>query len=111
FSENAIIAISTDYIPLEQFQKVASKPENVLIMNWAEPAHTTFFLELVYNEVTDGDHVLWLNLQAKNYWEKDPYTIKDELGVRGKMIAAMVREAFYLVENGYASVEDVDRAC
>ena len=23
----------------------------------------------------------------------------------------MVREAFYLVENGYASVEDVDRAC
>src|SRR5699024_7083286 len=70
-----------------------------------------FFLELVYNEVTDGDHVLWLNLQAKNYWKKDPYTIKDELGVRGKMIAAMVREAFYLVENGYASVEDVDRAC
>jgi 3-hydroxybutyryl-CoA dehydrogenase len=24
---------------------------------------------------------------------------------------AMYREAFYLVENGYASVEDVDRAC
>ena len=24
---------------------------------------------------------------------------------------ALYREAFYLVENGYASVEDVDRAC
>jgi 3-hydroxybutyryl-CoA dehydrogenase len=111
FSEDTIIAINTDHIPLEKFQKTASMPENILVMNWVEPAHTTFFLELVHNKVTNKEHILWLNRRAKNYWGKDPYTVKDELGVRGRMIAAMIREAFYLVENGYASAEDIDRSC
>jgi 3-hydroxybutyryl-CoA dehydrogenase len=111
FPAGPIIAISTDYIPLEQFQRVAHQPENIVVMNWAPPAHTTFFLELVYNKTTDKNHVLQIAERAKGRWRKDPYTINDERGVRGRVVAAMIREAFYLVQNGYASPEDIDRAC
>ena len=31
--------------------------------------------------------------------------------ITNRLMYAMYREAFYLVENGYATVEDVDRAC
>ena len=48
---------------------------------------------------------------AKKRWNKDPYLIWGDVSVRAKMLYAMAREAFYLVHNGYASIEDVDRAC
>jgi 3-hydroxybutyryl-CoA dehydrogenase len=31
--------------------------------------------------------------------------------ITNRLMYAMYREAFYLVENGYATVEDVDRSC
>src|SRR5690606_22811349 len=31
--------------------------------------------------------------------------------IRSRLLAALVREAFYLIENGYVGVEDIDRAC
>ncbi|HRP56998.1 3-hydroxyacyl-CoA dehydrogenase family protein, partial [Agriterribacter sp.] len=71
----------------------------------------TYFMEIIANAKNDGALVRQLDKEARTYWGKDPYIITGELGIRAKMIAAMAREAFYLVENGYASVEDIDRAC
>src|SRR5690606_27326180 len=47
----------------------------------------------------------------KEDWEKDPYVLENNEGIRAKLLAALVREAFYLIENGYVGVEDIDRAC
>ena len=108
---DAIIAISTDHIPLSDLQKGRLRPANILVVNWAEPAHTTLFLEIIYNHVTDPSIVRQLELSAIFGWGKDPYKVEAELGVRGRMTAAMVREALYLIEHGYANIEDIDRAC
>lgn len=105
------IAIASDHIPLESLQKDRLRPENILVLNWTEPAHTTFFLEIVYNERTSPGVVHQIEHTATHAWGKDPYKVKDELGVRGRMNAAMVREALFLIDQDYAKVEDIDRAC
>lgn len=108
---DAIIAISTDHIPLTELQKGRLKPSNILIVNWTEPAHTTLFLEIIYNHATDPAIVRQLEHSARFDWGKDPYKVEAEIGVRGRMTAAMIREALYLIEHGYANIEDIDRAC
>lgn len=106
-----VIAINTESIPLSLLQEGCVHPERLIGLNWVEPAHTTFFLELIINERTVkrlADDVYAL---AKDYWSKDPYLISRDTGIRARLLSGLVREAFYLVQNGYASIEDIDRAC
>jgi 3-hydroxybutyryl-CoA dehydrogenase len=108
---NAIIAINSESILLSAIQQDAVNPGRIVGANWSEPAHTTWFLELIVSAHTKQESVDALYYQAKIYWKKDPYIISGDSGIRAKMLSAITREAFYLVENGYASIEDIDRAC
>jgi len=108
-NSKTIIAINSESFPLDVLQSPAQFPNRVLGVNWTEPAHTTLFLEIITNDSVDPITVERLqNMSAS--WDKDPYTVNN-LGIRSRMMCAMVREAFYLVENEYASIEDIDRAC
>lgn len=106
-----IIAIATDHIHVSDLQKDTHYPENIMVVNWSEPAHTTFFLEIVHNKVTDPKRITMVRDTAQKQWGKDPYIIKAELGIRGRMQTAMLREAVHLVNEGFAQVGDIDRAC
>ena len=108
---NSLIAINTESIPLANLQEGCNYPDRVLGANWVEPVHTTYFLELITNCKSNEEQINYLFNLAKTYWNKDPYIINNTLSIRAKMFAAMAREAFYLVQNGYASIEDIDRAC
>jgi len=108
---DAIIAVNTENIPLGILQEDCVNPGRIIGLNWVEPAHTTFFLEIITNPLSNGDMALRLSELAKKQWGKDPYTVSHGLGIRAKMLAALFREAAYLVQNDYASVEDIDRAC
>ena len=46
-------------------------------------------------------------------WGKEPTLVRKDIRgfITNRLMYAFYREAFYLVENGYATVEDVDRAC
>jgi 3-hydroxybutyryl-CoA dehydrogenase len=105
----AIIAINAESIALSEIQKGAVNPSRIIGLNWTEPAHTTKFLEIVTNSIVDIRVTQQVG-QVADALGKDPYTV-EELGVRSRLMSAMIREAFYLVENDYASVEDIDRAC
>ncbi|GAA4464507.1 3-hydroxyacyl-CoA dehydrogenase family protein [Nibrella saemangeumensis] len=107
----AIIAINTESIALAHLQEGACWPRRIIGANWVEPAHTTCFLELISNETTNEDLVESLYRLARERWKKDPYWLTHGTGIRQRMMSALIREAFYLVENGYASIEDIDRAC
>lgn len=110
-SSTSVIAINTEMIPLSVLQEGCLHPQRIIGLNWVEPAHTTFFLELISNEVNDQELVKKLKQHAEEFWGKDPYIITTDMGIRAKLLSGMAREAFYLVENGYASIEDIDRAC
>ncbi|CAL1520752.1 3-hydroxyacyl-CoA dehydrogenase NAD-binding domain-containing protein [Chitinophaga sp. MM2321] len=108
---HAVIAINTESIPLSTLQEGCHYPERIIGLNWSEPAHTTYFLEIIATGKNKMALVDQLADTAKTSWGKDPYIVSGGLGIRAKMIAAMTREAFFLVSNGYASIEDIDRAC
>lgn len=109
-SPDAIIGINSESIGLDELQQESRNAERILGLNWVEPAHTTRFLEVISNEAVKENIAGQLCSLARSDWKKDPYVVEN-FGIRSRLICAMVREAFYLVDNGYASVEDIDRAC
>lgn len=110
-SEDAIIAVNLESICLEELQTTSVHPSRILGLNWAYPVHQTFFAEIISNADTDLHALEQLESWVKEYWKKDPCIAKNGFSVRARMMAAMFREGLYLVENGFASIESVDRAC
>ncbi|MBX2925068.1 MAG: 3-hydroxyacyl-CoA dehydrogenase [Chitinophagaceae bacterium] len=106
-----IIGVNTESFSLQDMQAKAKNPERVIGLNWCEPAYTTYFLEVIANDITPSFIVENVEVAACNCWHKDPYIAHCGYSVKARLMAALAREAFYLVEHGYASVEDIDRAC
>src|SRR5882757_7168372 len=88
---NMLIAINTESIPLSVLQQEAVNPERIIGANWTEPAHTTYFLELITNAITNEDLVSSLYHHAKEFWKKDPYITVNDSGIRAKMLSAITR--------------------
>jgi 3-hydroxybutyryl-CoA dehydrogenase len=107
--KDAVIAINTESIPLNELSNKCANGKRLIGLNWTEPAHTTFFLEIIAGE-ENGDVADKICELAKAYWGKDPYIVQNT-GIRSRLISAMAREASFLVDNGYASFDDIDRAC
>ena len=108
---DTIIGSNTSAIPPTLLQVGALHPERILGIHWAEPAHITRFMEIICGEKTAtlyAERVLALARQ----WGKEPSLLrKDVRGfITNRVMYAMLREAFHLVESGVASVADVDRS-
>lgn len=111
-AEDALMASNTSAIPISILQKLTNRPERFFGLHWAEPSHTTRFLEVICGELSDikkGEYLYELS----HLWGKEPTLVRKDIRgfIGNRLMYAMYREAFYLVENGYATVEDVDRAC
>jgi len=110
-SQDALIGINSESYHLEDLQEEFPNPECLIGLNWVYPAHQTFFLEVITNNQTKIAPVEALIKLAKDKWEKDPYLLSNGKGIRSRLLAAMARESFYLIDNGYAEPIDIDRAC
>jgi 3-hydroxybutyryl-CoA dehydrogenase len=109
---DALLTSNTSAIPISILQKQTQFPERFFGLHWAEPSHTTRFLEVICGEssdVTKGEYLYSLS----EGWGKEPTLVRKDIRgfITNRLMYAMYREAFYLVENGYATVEDIDRAC
>ena len=109
---DAILTSNTSAIPISMLQKQTQFPHRFFGLHWAEPSHTTRFLEIICGELSDitkGEYLYDLS----HFWGKEPTLVRKDIRgfITNRLMYALYREAFYLVENGYASVEDVDRAC
>ncbi len=109
---DALLTSNTSSIPISILQKEAKHPERFFGLHWAEPSHTTRFLEIICGELSDVSKGEYLYEVAHN-WGKEPTLVRKDIRgfITNRLMYAMYREAFNLVENGYATVEDVDRAC
>lgn len=110
--DNAIITSNTSAIPISILQKDTKVPSRFLGLHWAEPSHTTRFLEIICGNQSEIKQAEWL-YELSSFWGKEPTLVRKDIRgfISNRLMYAMYREAFNLVENGYASVEDVDRAC
>ncbi|MEO8406648.1 MAG: 3-hydroxyacyl-CoA dehydrogenase family protein [Chitinophagaceae bacterium] len=111
-SNEAIVTSNTSAIPISLLQKETKYPSRFLGLHWAEPSHTTRFLEIICGDMTDIDKAEYL-YTLSHLWSKEPTLVRKDIRgfITNRLMYAMYREAFSLVENGYATIEDVDRAC
>jgi 3-hydroxybutyryl-CoA dehydrogenase len=110
--EEALLVSNTSAIPISILQRLTKHPERFFGLHWAEPSHTTRFLEIICGELSDikkGEYLYALS----HFWQKEPTLVRKDIRgfITNRLMYAMYREAFHLVENGYATIEDIDRAC
>ena len=111
-SSEAIITTNTSAIPINILQQFLKYKSRFFGMHWGEPAFTSKFLEIICGD--QSDMVLGEKLQQIALdWDKEPTLVRKDIRgfITNRLMYAMYREAFYLVENGYASMKDIDRAC
>ena len=109
---DAVLTSNTSAIPISILQKHTGRPGRFLGLHWAEPSHTTRFLEIICGEDSELVKAEWLYRLA-HCWGKEPTLVRKDIRgfITNRLMYALYREAFFLVENGYATIEDVDRAC
>jgi 3-hydroxybutyryl-CoA dehydrogenase len=111
-SKEALLTSNTSAIPISQLQALTSCPERFLGLHWAEPSHTTRFLEIICGDKSDITKAEAL-YQLSHRWGKEPTLVRKDIRgfITNRLMYALYREAFDLVEKGYATIEDVDRSC
>jgi 3-hydroxybutyryl-CoA dehydrogenase len=110
-SPGALIGSNTSAIPVTVLQTGTQHPERILGLHWAEPAHITRFMEIICGEHTLPEHAERAVALARG-WGKEPTLVKRDVRgfITNRIFYAMLREAFHLVEAGYATPADVDRS-
>jgi 3-hydroxybutyryl-CoA dehydrogenase len=108
---DAIIGSNTSAIPVTLLQAGLQHPERMFGIHWAEPAHITRFMEVICGDRSDATLAEKV-IRVAESWGKEPSLLRKDIRgfITNRIMYAMLREAFYLVENGYATVEDVDRS-
>lgn len=108
----AILTSNTSAIPISILQQLTLHPDRFFGLHWAEPSHTTRFLEIICGDLSDPAKADFL-YQLCHLWGKEPTLVKKDIRgfIANRLMYAMYREAMWLVESGYATIEDVDRAC
>ena len=111
-SPTAIIGSNTSALPVTILQEGLKHPQRLLGIHWGEPAHLLRFLEVICGDQSDLKYAEKIMVLAES-WGKEPSLLKKDIRgfITNRLMYAMMREGMSLVENGYASIEDIDRAC
>jgi 3-hydroxybutyryl-CoA dehydrogenase len=110
-SPESIIGTNTSGLPVTVLQQGADHPERIVGIHWAEPAHTTRFMEIICGKETRPSYAEYAAALSRR-WGKEPSIVKRDIRgfITNRCMYALLREAFYLVEAGYATIADVDRS-
>lgn len=107
----AIIATNTSAIPITELQQYVNRPDRFMGIHWSEPSYMTRFMEITCGQGTTEEYAGWV-FELAHHWGKEPTLLKKDLRgfVTNRLMYAIYREGLHLVENGEATLEDVDKA-
>ena len=110
-SPRSIIGTNTSGIPVTVLQQGANHPERIVGIHWAEPAHITRFMEIICGKETGPQYAEFAAALSRR-WGKEPSIVTRDIRgfITNRCMYALLREAFYLVEAGHATIADVDRS-
>lgn len=110
-SKRTILASNTSSFPIGLLQKACQYPQRLIGMHWAEPAQIMRYLEITPGDATSA-HTVKLTKALGEHCGKEPTVLKQDIRgfLSNRMMYAMLREAFHLVEAGIADVETVDQS-
>jgi 3-hydroxybutyryl-CoA dehydrogenase len=107
---HTILASNTSYLNIFEFVET-NRPEKILITHWFAPPHIIPLIEIVRGprtsqETVDAVEDLVLSLGKK------PIVISKFLPgfIANRLQSALTQEVLFLLDNGYATAEDIDAA-
>ncbi|MDQ0176468.1 3-hydroxyacyl-CoA dehydrogenase family protein [Bacillus chungangensis] len=106
-----IIASNTSTFPISTLAEKAKFPERMIITHFFNPGHLVPLVEIVKHQRTRKD-VVDTTMNLIRSIGKTPVLLKKEISgfIANRLQTALMREAFYLLEEGVASAEDIDAA-
>lgn len=110
--EDTILATNSSRMCSSMFKDDVTNPSRLVNLHYFNPA-----LVMKLTEVVQGEHCSEETAQAVYDFSKatgkTPVWMKKEINgfIVNRILTALKNEAFFLVENGYCTVEEVDLAC
>lgn len=110
---HTILSSNTSSLSLSEITKDISieRKKRVMICHWYNPAHLMPIIELSYfgnmsEDIFSGVYALYISI------EKQPIKVKKDIPgmIANRLLHALAREVFHLIETGAASSEDVEKA-
>ena len=107
---HTILASNTSYLDIYQFMET-NRPQKVIITHWFAPPHIVPLVEIVPGPQTAPETVA----KVKDIIEglgKQTVVLKKFLPgfIANRLQAALTREVLNLIDNGYATPQDIDKA-
>jgi 3-hydroxybutyryl-CoA dehydrogenase len=110
-SPSAIFTSNTSGLPITRIAEGLRHPERAATTHFWNPPHLMPLVEIVKGERTSVDTVHKLKVLLDGAGKQTVVVLKDVPGQLGnRLLHALFREAFHIVQEGIASVEDVDLA-
>jgi len=107
---NAILASNTSSLSITEIAAITSRAENCLGMHFFNPVPKMKLLEIVRALETSEETVLAC-AEVGRRMGKEVVIVRDSPGFITSRINAMIgNEAFYMLQEGIASAQDIDRA-
>lgn len=109
---HTILSSNTSSLSLSEITKNISneRKKRVMICHWYNPAHLMPIIELSYfgnmsEDIFSEVYALYISI------EKQPVKVRKDIPgmIANRMLHALAREVFYLIETGAASLEDVEK--
>jgi 3-hydroxybutyryl-CoA dehydrogenase len=105
-----VLASNTSSLSLTEIASVTYRPRKIVGMHFFNPVHKMKLLEIVRALETDDD-TLATAVNVGHRMGKEVVVIKESPGFVTSRINAMIgNEAFYMLQEGIASAEDIDKA-
>ncbi len=107
---HAILASNTSSLSITEIACVTSRPKQCLGMHFFNPVHKMKLIEVV-RALETSDETIHTAVEVGRRMKKETVVIKESPGFVTSRINAMIgNEAFYMLQEGIASAEDIDRA-
>ncbi len=107
---DTVLASNTSSLSLTEVASVTYRPKKIVGMHFFNPVHKMKLLEIVRALETDED-TLATAISVGKRMGKEVVVIKESPGFVTSRINAMIgNEAFYMLQEGVATAEDIDKA-
>ena len=106
----AILASNTSYLNIYEFVET-KRPGKVIITHWFAPPHIVPLVEIVPGPLTSSETVTTVKKMIDDLGKQTIVLKKFLPGfIANRLQAALSLEVYHLLDNGYATPEDIDRA-
>ncbi|WP_338450367.1 3-hydroxyacyl-CoA dehydrogenase family protein [Niallia oryzisoli] len=108
---DAIVASNTSTFPITRLMEDAGFADRMIITHFFNPAHLVPLVEIVKHEKTKPE-IVEKTIDLMNSIGKSPVLLKKEISgfIANRLQTALMREAFYLLQEGVADARDIDTA-